>query len=85
MGLDEKSKGARVYWPKRRNITVERNVYFDNSGPVERLEGENYELVEAPTVPTLTTDIATPEIVSEPLEAPTTRPTISDAPCERWI
>src|SRR5882757_8312524 len=28
VGVDEESKGYRVYWPTRRRISVERNVSF---------------------------------------------------------
>src|SRR5688572_24065794 len=45
MGIDETSKGCRVYWPDRRTVTVEHNIYFNNvdaaSGP--GFEGENEE------------------------------------------
>jgi Reverse transcriptase (RNA-dependent DNA polymerase)/gag-polypeptide of LTR copia-type/Integrase core domain/GAG-pre-integrase domain/Zinc knuckle len=50
VGIDEKSKGFRVYWPKKCTVTVERNVYFnEQEAPPDRLEGEDYEIVEAPT------------------------------------
>jgi hypothetical protein len=39
MGIDNESKGVRVYWPESKTVTVERNVYFDNS-LVSRLEEE---------------------------------------------
>jgi hypothetical protein len=26
LGIDDTSKGVRIYWPDKRNITVERNV-----------------------------------------------------------
>jgi len=29
MGIDEKLKSVWVYWPDKRNVTVKRNVYFD--------------------------------------------------------
>ncbi|KIJ04663.1 hypothetical protein PAXINDRAFT_41474, partial [Paxillus involutus ATCC 200175] len=28
VGVDEESKGFRVYWPKRHRVSVERNVSF---------------------------------------------------------
>ncbi|CAA7264972.1 unnamed protein product [Cyclocybe aegerita] len=47
MGLDEKSKGVRVYWPDKRTVMVERNVYFDKTASsVSRLEGEDWEFIE---------------------------------------
>ena len=46
MGVDEQSKGIRVYWPDTRTITVECNTYFDNSS-ASHLEGEeNIEITE---------------------------------------
>ena len=39
LGMDEESKGARVYWPDSKTVTVERNTYFDNSS-VGRIEEE---------------------------------------------
>ena len=32
-------KGARVYWPDSKTVTVERNIYYDNSS-VSHLEEE---------------------------------------------
>lgn len=83
MGLNEKLKSACIYWPKKCNITVEQNIYFDNSGPAEHLRREDYELVKVSTIPTLT-DNSTSEIV-EPPKAPTTEPIISDTHHEQWI
>ena len=28
IGIDEQSKGVRVYWPSHRAVTIERNIYF---------------------------------------------------------
>jgi hypothetical protein len=39
IGVDEESKGVRVYWPDTKTVTVERNTYFDNSS-ADRLERE---------------------------------------------
>ena len=39
LGVDEESKGVRVYWPDTRTITVERNTYYDDSS-ASHLEGE---------------------------------------------
>ena len=43
LGIDNESKGAQVYWPGSKMVTVERNIYYDNS-PVSCLE-EEQELV----------------------------------------
>jgi hypothetical protein len=40
LGIDDESKGARVYWRDTKTITVERNTYYDNSSD-SRLEGED--------------------------------------------
>jgi hypothetical protein len=39
LGVDEESKGVRVYWSDTKTVTIERNTYFDNSSAA-RLEGE---------------------------------------------
>ena len=39
LGVDDESKGVRVYWPDTKTITVERNTYYDNSSTYH-LEGE---------------------------------------------
>jgi hypothetical protein len=39
LGVDEESKGVRVYWPDTKTVTIEHNTYFDNSS-ADRLEGE---------------------------------------------
>ena len=49
VGFDEQSKGCRVYWPKKRTVTVERNVYFDGPKVLpDHLEGEDFEIIEEP-------------------------------------
>jgi len=30
LGMDDESKGARIYWPDSKTVTVERNIYFNN-------------------------------------------------------
>ncbi|KAF8799487.1 hypothetical protein BYT27DRAFT_7075854, partial [Phlegmacium glaucopus] len=49
LGLDEKSKGVQVYWPDTKTVSVERNVYTDNTlASASRIKGENNEgFVEA--------------------------------------
>jgi hypothetical protein len=47
VGLDANSKGCRIYWPMKRSITVERNVYFNDTGD---LEGEGSAIPEITTV-----------------------------------
>jgi Reverse transcriptase (RNA-dependent DNA polymerase)/Integrase core domain/GAG-pre-integrase domain len=41
LGIDEQSKGARVYWREKQSVTVERNVYYNNMAPsTTQNEGE---------------------------------------------
>ena len=40
MGIDNESKGVRVYWPDTKTVTVERNIYHDNTA-VNRQEDKN--------------------------------------------
>jgi hypothetical protein len=40
IGVDDESKGVRVYWPDTRTVTVERNTYYDDTS-ASHLEGEN--------------------------------------------
>ena len=28
--MDEELKGARIYWPDTKAVSVERNIYFNN-------------------------------------------------------
>ena len=50
MGISEESKGIRVYWPDKKTVSTERNIYFDNTQlSVSRLEGEEWELTEMKT------------------------------------
>jgi hypothetical protein len=60
VGIDDSSKGCRIYWPDTKSLTVEWNVYFDKTAvSVVRLEGENINFEIEPTdlhtVPDLTT------------------------------
>jgi hypothetical protein len=44
VGIDDTSKGIRIYWPDKRNVMVERNVYYDKTGAsASRFEGENWD------------------------------------------
>jgi hypothetical protein len=45
IGVDVKSKGIRVYWPKKRSVTMERNLYWNEESALsdERIEGEDYD------------------------------------------
>lgn len=42
MGIDDQTEnGCRVYWPTKRRVSIERNIYFDDSVPASsHFEGE---------------------------------------------
>src|SRR5271168_4942774 len=64
LGVDEQSKGFRVYWPDTKSITVERNVYYDNSS-VSRNEGEQDDIV---VTKTNSPNIPEPPVTETPAE-----------------
>jgi hypothetical protein len=69
VGVDDESKGARIYWRDTKTVTVERNVYFDpTAASVDRLKGEDWQFVET------TTDDHTP--------TPSTNPQAAEAPTQ---
>jgi hypothetical protein len=69
VGVDDESKGARIYWRDTKTVTVEHNVYFDPTAvSVDRLEGEDWQFVE------MTTDNHTP--------TPSTNPQAAEAPTQ---
>ena len=62
LGVDEESKGVRVYWPDTKTITVERNTYYDDSS-ASHLEGEHtVELTTNETNTDSSTPSATPNL-----------------------
>ena len=48
MGVDEQSKGYRISWLDTKSITVERNIYYDDSS-ASRNEGEQDDVVVTKT------------------------------------
>ena len=59
IGFDEVSNGHRIYWPKRKTVTVERSIKFNNDNVIflsnataMPIQGENeqsnYETTENP-------------------------------------
>ena len=93
MGVDDTSKGVRIYWPDKRNVTVERNVYYDKTGAsASRFEGEDWDdFVEtkvdeltgtSTTVPQSSTPAPNPEPTSRVREPPIMDDTASDAASE---
>ena len=72
VGVDDESKGARVYWRDTKTVTVERNVYFDpTSASVDHLEGEDWQFVET-TTDGLTTLPNIPTASTLPIVEPST-------------
>ena len=81
MGISDESKGVRVYWPDKKTVSTEQNVYFDKTQlSVSRLEGEELEFTETksdnplisshnppalPTNPQIVQPQTAPEIPSE--------------------
>jgi hypothetical protein len=61
MGVDKNSKGARIYRPDSKTITIEQNVYTKDDGePMDRLEGEDWtfeqEIEQDPQDPSFSQD-----------------------------
>lgn len=65
LGIDEKSKGVQIYWLDTKSITIERNVYFNDTS-VSHNGGEQDNVVitktnlpstsETPVISTLADD-----------------------------
>ena len=73
IGINEKSKGCRVYWPDRGSVTVERNLHFDETGAsAECLEGEDWDCVD-PSSDSLTSNF-TPDPTLAPAASTSTTP-----------
>jgi len=71
LGVDDESKGVRVYWPDTKTVTVERNTYFDDSSAGHLEVEENTENIEFIEVRDNSPDIdKNPPIVSEPQNIP---------------
>ncbi|KAF9494785.1 hypothetical protein BDN71DRAFT_1392626, partial [Pleurotus eryngii] len=50
VGCDDSSKGHWVYWPDTHRVSVECNIYFDESAANSQVEGENSVEGEIPAV-----------------------------------
>jgi hypothetical protein len=66
LGIDEESKGVRVYWPDTKTITVEWNTYYDNLS-ASHLEGEQTIKL---TTNEMSTDSSTPNSTHFPVDEP---------------
>ncbi len=50
LGIDEESKGVRVWWPDTKTVGIEHNIYYDNSCSSDSCyEGEDDGRVETRT------------------------------------
>jgi hypothetical protein len=65
VGFDDFSKGSRVFWPAKRSVTVEQNVYFKPSGIAEPLKGEENATIKKPALPKVSQNNAP---ATDPLE-----------------
>jgi Reverse transcriptase (RNA-dependent DNA polymerase) len=75
LGIDDRSKGVRIYWPDKQTVTVEHNVYYDPSA--SRLEGEDSQVIETKT--DLPSAVPKPTAPSAP---PVPDPSLSDSEVE---
>ena len=52
LGVDEESKGARIYWPDTKSINVERNVYYDDMSASRNEVEQHDSIVTSSDLPT---------------------------------
>jgi hypothetical protein len=68
VGYDDESKGFRIYWPKKRKVSVERDMYFDKNRALEpdeaSIEGEEDVFTQPDTSQPRST---TPDDINNPL------------------
>jgi hypothetical protein len=72
LGMDEESKGARIYWPDTKSVTVERNIHYDNSSASRFEEEEAVEIVKTTANLPVANDVPVHEVpldVEEPDES----------------
>ena len=46
LGMDEELKGARIYWPDTKAVTVEHNIYYKKPSASHFEEGENVNVIK---------------------------------------
>ncbi|KAJ3475523.1 hypothetical protein NLI96_g11784 [Meripilus lineatus] len=70
MGPDSTSNGFRVYWEKRKVISIERNVIFSArvTSPVEGEYNITLPMSDAKLAPALLPPTQIPEVISEPID-----------------
>jgi len=82
VGIDTESKGYRIYWPSKRKVTIERDVYFNKDEaqkPDEvQIEGEWDLSFNSNTRKTLDKTSIEPQNPSEPVTTPDKIPTTSN-------
>jgi hypothetical protein len=67
LGMDEESKGARIYWPDTKSVTVERNIYFDNVSANRFEEEESVKMVKTNAdLP----NVVNPPVINNPIHEP---------------
>ena len=89
LGIDERSKGFRIYWLDKQTVSVEQNVYLNNNLSTSHLEGEDWEFIEtkadipsaAPTNPIALAPMQSAPLVETPLTG--TEPVTEEAPAKR--
>ena len=72
LGVDEESKGIRVYLPDTKKITVKQNIYYDTSSACHSEGEQNLEIVEtkADVSPANISSMeTTPTVVDDPDKA----------------
>ena len=85
VGYNEEAKGYRIYWAKKRSISVERNVYVDKDAVMEpgdaMFEGEDLP-GSNPHIPTSQPlpKQEEPDIPPKPIEMPTENPLPTENP-----
>ncbi|KAJ3884958.1 hypothetical protein GG344DRAFT_28059, partial [Lentinula edodes] len=84
IGMDDSSKGFRIYWPDTRSVGVEQNVYHRKESAVaDRLEGEDWEFIEDDTTtptPSTTTSVSKPTPIVAPVPTELDSATVPDVP-----
>ncbi|KZV59044.1 hypothetical protein PENSPDRAFT_620824, partial [Peniophora sp. CONT] len=63
VGVDQHAKGFRVYWPKRKTVTVERSLVF---APAVGLEGEQGDLEDVEFDETIIHESSLPRAQPQP-------------------
>ena len=71
LGMDEESKGARIYWPDNKAVSVERNIYFNNP-LASRVEEEEEAIVN------MNADLPIVQLAPRVAPAPVINPPVDD-------